>query len=129
MANSTSAAAAIPILRSVPSRSAYLIGTAASLLWATHVMVGWVFSHAVSPVEFLFWRWCIASAFMMVLFWPMLRADIPALWAAAPRLLLLALFGSVGSNGLGYLALHYTAPTNVAILSSAMPVMVFALQL
>lgn len=129
MGSSISAAAAPLRLDGGSRGSAYLSGVAASLLWATHVMVGWAFSHAVSPVEFLFWRWCIASAFMLALFWPMLRADIPALWAAGPWLLLLALFGSVGSNGLGYLALRYTAPTNVAILSSAMPVMVLALQM
>lgn len=129
MATSTSGGAAAPALHGGPSRSAYLSGTAASLLWATHVMVSWVFSHAVSPVEFLFWRWCIASAFMLTMFWSVLRTDIPALWAAGPRLLLLALFGSIGSNGLGYWAVHFTVPTNVAILSSAMPAMVLALQL
>lgn len=129
MASSSKGTAALLRLGGGSNSSAYLIGSAASLLWATHVMVGWAFSHAVSPIEFLFWRWCIASAFMLALFWSRLRADIPALLAAGPRLLLLAMFGSVGSNGLGYLALRYTTPTNVAILSSSMPIMVLALQM
>ena len=106
----------------------YLSGVVASFLWSCHVIVGWYFAHRISPVEFLFWRWLIAAVFMLVLFWRGICLDIYILIKWAPQLFFLAVLGSLGSNGLGYLALHYTAPTNVAIIYSSMPVMVVLLQ-
>lgn len=89
--------------------------------------MGGRFAASISPVEFVFWRWLLAASFMLALFWRQVVRELPVLLGAAPLMLGLAVLGSLGSNGLGYWALHYTSAVNVAIVSSSMPAMVYVL--
>lgn len=112
-------------------RMAYLLLALATLFWAGNAIVGRALHTSIPPVSFAFWRWVLASLFLLPFTWHRLRRDARALLAAWRIVLVLAFLGIACFNTLLYTAAQTTTATNIALIQTAMPafIVVFALVL
>ncbi|MEJ2398255.1 MAG: DMT family transporter [Gammaproteobacteria bacterium] len=106
------------------SRLAYLLLTLATLFWAGNAFVGRALHTDVPPVTFAFWRWALASCFLLSFTWRRLRADLAVLLVAWPIVLLLAILGVSCFATLLYIAAQTTTATNIALIQTAMPALI-----
>jgi len=80
-------------------------------------------------VALAFWRWALATVLLLPFAWRHLWRDRAALWAGWPLLLLLSVLGVSTFNTLLYHAAHTTTATNIALMQTAMPAAIVALDL
>lgn len=114
---------------SASPRFAYLLLTLAALFWAGNAFVGRALHADVPPVTFAFWRWALASFFLLTFTWRQVRADLTVLRAAWPIVLILAILGVSGFATLLYIAAQTTTATNIALIQTAMPALIVLLGL
>lgn len=109
--------------------SAYVLLTFTALAWAGNSVVGRAARDLVPPVALAFWRWTIALALLLLLAWPHLRRDWPALRASGGTVVLLGVLGIGAFNTLLYAGLQHTTAVNATLLQGAQPVLILALGL
>lgn len=107
-------------------RLAYLLLALTALFWAGNAVVARGLHQEVSAVTLAFARWSLASLLVLPFAWRGLRADLPALRARWPAVLLLALLGISTFNTLLYQAAHTTSATNLALVQATMPAVIVA---
>lgn len=110
-------------------RLAYLLLTLTTLFWAGNAIVGRALHTAVAPVTFAFWRWVLATLFLLPFTWRHVRADLPTLRAHWSVVLVLAMFGVSCFTTLLYTAAQTTTATNIALIQTAMPALIVLLAL
>ena len=103
------------------SLSTALLLTTATLLWAANAIVGRLVHDLISPIALNFFRWLIAFLLLLPLAGSVLRPSSP-IWAQWRQYALLGLLGIGCYNALLYLALKTSAPLNVTLVGSSMPV-------
>ena len=94
----------------------------AVLIWSMNVAVTRYVVDYISPVSISFYRWFVAflilTPFMLAKVWRE-RQLVVQHWK---QLAVLAAFGMVLYQGLGYTAAHYTTATNMGIINAFIPV-------
>lgn len=94
----------------------------AVLIWSMNIAVTRYVVDYISPVSISFYRWLVAflvlTPFMATRVWRE-RVLIQQYWK---KLAVLAAFGMVLYQGLGYTAAHYTSATNMGIINAFIPV-------
>lgn len=94
----------------------------AVLIWSLNIAVTRYVVDYISPVSISFYRWLVAfwvlTPFMAKPVWRE-RALVQQHWK---KLAVLAAFGMVLYQGLGYTAAHYTTATNMGIINAFIPV-------
>ncbi|HUY03021.1 MAG TPA: DMT family transporter [Rhodocyclaceae bacterium] len=103
------------------SPSTILLLTVPPLLWAGNAVVGRLVHAWVPPMTLNLLRWSIALLILLPLAGWIFRPG-SGLWAAWRRFALLGLVGVGLYNSLQYLALQTSAPINVTLVASSMPV-------
>ena len=100
--------------------------TTSTLLWAGNAVVGRAVVGLVPPITLNFIRWLLAFAILLPLApWVLRRGS--GLWPLWRRYALLGLLGVGSYNALQYLALRTSAPLNVTLVASTMPLWMLAL--
>jgi len=102
----------------------YLLLTAVALFWAGNALVGRGARDVIPPLTLAFARWSGALILVAPFALKHLRADLPALKAKAPVMLLLGLLGVALFNTFLYTGAHYTTATNILLIQAAMPPMI-----
>lgn len=99
----------------------WLLLVLCTLFWAGNYVFGKYIGIEMTPVGITFTRWMFASVILIIIAnfvekpkW----AEVLKHW---PSLTALALLGLVGYNCLLYYALHFTSPTNAALVNSFNP--------
>lgn len=94
----------------------------AVLIWSMNIAVTRYVVDYISPVSISFYRWLVAflvlTPFMATRVWRE-RVLIQQYWK---KLVVLAAFGMVLYQGLGYTAAHYTSATNMGIINAFIPI-------
>lgn len=103
----------------------WLLLSLAMLFWAGNSVVGRLVNADIPPIGLAFWRWVAASALILPLAWPHLKADWEELKRHRILLAFMALLGLAGFNALLYEALHTTTALNSVLLQSATPPLIF----
>ena len=103
--------------------------TLAVLAWSGNVLLGRALHQEIPPVALAFWRWALATVLLLPFAWRHLWRDRGALWGGWPLLLLLSVLGVSTFNTLLYHAAHSTTATNIALMQTAMPAGIVALDL
>lgn len=111
------------------SRLAFALLTLTTLFWAGNAIVGRALHTDVPPVTFAFWRWTLASMFLLPFTWRRVRADFTVMRGAWPIILLLAILGVSCFSTLLYTAAQTTTATNIALIQTAMPAFIVLLGL
>ena len=103
-----------------------LLMTLPPLLWAGNAVIGRLMVGQVPPLTLNFLRWSLTALLLLPLAW---RALLPLsrLRARWPYLLTIGLLGVGLFNSLQYLALVTSAPLNVTLVASSMPVWMLAI--
>ena len=107
-----------------PSTAALL--ATATLLWAANAIIGRLVHELISPIALNFFRWLIAFVLLLPLAGRVLRPASP-IWRFWKQYALLGLLGIGCYNALLYLALKTSAPLNVTLVGSSMPVWMLAI--
>ncbi|TVR55996.1 MAG: DMT family transporter [Gemmatimonadales bacterium] len=108
---------------------AFALITLAVLSWSGNALLGRALHQDIPPVALAFWRWALATTLLLPFAWRYLWRDRAALWAGWPLLLLLSVLGVSTFNTLLYHAAHTTTATNIALMQTAMPAAIVALDL
>jgi drug/metabolite transporter (DMT)-like permease len=106
---------------------AFALLTLAVLSWSGNALLGRALHQEIPPVALAFWRWALATVLLLPFAWRHLWRDRAALWAGWPLLLLLSVLGVSTFNTLLYHAAHTTTATNIALMQTAMPAVIVAL--
>ncbi|MBP1931006.1 DMT family transporter [Ammoniphilus resinae] len=108
---------------------AYLFLLLCNLLWAGNIIFGKLVTSELTPLWITFLRWFIAILILVPITQLLERPN----WMGILRkhwrpLALMGIFGGILFNGLTYIAITYTSPTNVALISALMPafIMIFS---
>ena len=99
----------------------YLLLVLTSLLWAGNFVTGKFLVGHTTALTITDFRWAIAVVFLIPVVWLTDRKFLPPPRAWIP-LTLMALTGVVLFNYFTYLALHYTTPDTVGLLSALNPI-------
>ena len=103
----------------------YVMLLLAPLFWATSNVTGKLGKAWLSPYEFTFWRWLLATALLSLLFRARIRHDGPALHARAGWLLVVGGSGFALFNIVLYSAFARDASVaNVSIITALIPLAV-----
>ena len=100
--------------------------TSATLLWAGNAIVGRLVHELISPMALNFYRWLFSFLLLLPLAGSVLRPGSP-IWSQWRNYALLGLLGIGCYNALLYLALKTSAPLNVTLVGSSMPVWMLAI--
>ncbi len=104
-----------------------LLAVITTLVWGGNAVAGKFAVGEVSPLMLTMCRWLIAITIMLLVGWRYVRNDWPVI---KRHIVYLGVAGACGFaifNGLLYSSLKFTTAINVAILQSAMPMFIFAL--
>lgn len=107
------------------NRKAYLLLLLTTLFWGGNAAAGKLAIGHVSPLLLNSARWGFALVILLVIGWPRLRADWPAM---RPRILYFLILGGVGFtlyNAALYSALLYTSAVNASIEQAGIPMLIF----
>ena len=99
----------------------------ASLLWAGNTILGRGLATQINPLALSFWRWYLALSCILVITARHLPAHWPEIKARWKTLVALSIFGVVGYNAFQYWSLQYSPAINIALVASAIPVVILPL--
>lgn len=97
---------------------------ATALFWAANAVVARGTSGEIPPLALSFWRWCLALAIIAPAGLPQVIAHRHVVRHHWPSLMVLAALSVGLFNTLLYLAAQTTSALNIALINSAMPVLV-----
>jgi drug/metabolite transporter (DMT)-like permease len=103
-----------------------LLLTLPPLLWAGNAVVGRMMVNTVPPVTFNLLRWTLVLGLLLPLAAWVLRPGSP-FWSHWKRMAVLGLLGMGCYNALQYAALKTSAPLNVTLVGSSMPIFMLGL--
>lgn len=111
--------------------SAWSLLILTNLFWAGNIVLARALSGHVPPIALAYWRWTGAFLCGLVVAWPQLREDLPAMLRHWKMMVLLGITGIGSYNTMTYIGLIDTTALNVLLLQSASPliIMLWALAL
>lgn len=115
--------AASPLSRVLNNGIILLLVT--TFFWGGNAVAGRLANGEVSPMLLTFFRWVIASVFLLLIAHRYLRNDWPTIKKHFLYFLMMAPIGFTFFNVLLYSALNYTTALNVTIEQAAMPMFIF----
>ncbi|RCS59635.1 DMT family transporter [Parvibium lacunae] len=125
---------ASPVIADSPRHKrwlAYSLLLTASLLWAGNTIIGRGLAQHISPLGLSFWRWLLAFGLLTLLnlprwpaYWRDYGEQIRERWKT---LVSLTFFGVVCYNAFQYWALRHSPAINVALVASAIPIVILPL--
>ncbi len=101
--------------------SPYLLISLTMLFWASNVVLSRGLREEIPLIGLSFWRWSVASLFLLPFSLPHLRRQWPEARRQWWRLAALGGFLVVGGNTVLYLALGHTTAINAAIVNASQP--------
>lgn len=116
----------VPVFREL-DRTLFVLALLPPLFWAGNFVVAGAMRDTIPPVQMSFYRWVLASAFMVPFAATTLWRERAILRRELPWLALLAAIGVTAFNSLIYVALGHTEVVSAAILNTTMPVLTFLL--
>ncbi len=99
----------------------YVLLVLTSLMWAGNFVTGKFLIGHTSPLTITDLRWAMADVLLVPVAWVADKKLLPPVRALFP-LAMMALTGVIAFNFFTYLALHYTTPDNVGLISALNPV-------
>jgi drug/metabolite transporter (DMT)-like permease len=105
----------------------YVLMILTALVWSGNAIVGRAVHEIVPPFGLAFWRWAATLPVVVIIAWPYLRRDFPAMLAGWRWMLFLAGLGIALYNSVIYLGLDHTTAINMVLINSARPAMIVAL--
>jgi len=108
-------------------RKAYILLLLTTLFWGGNAIAGKLAVGHISPMLLTSARWMLAMLTLLVLGWPRLKSDWPAVRANWLLLSALGAFGFTVFNVGLYTALTYTTAINVSVEQAGMPMLIFLL--
>jgi drug/metabolite transporter (DMT)-like permease len=99
----------------------YLLLAIAPLCWASNAVLARGVVDIIPPVSLAFWRWTIASLFLLPFAHRHAKRDWPLFTRNWKILFFLSLVGITGFNTLLYIAVHTTTAINAALIQTTMP--------
>lgn len=91
------------------------------LFWSGNYVLGRALVHTVPPLTLSYIRWIMAFLCFLPFAWREMRANLQAVRANLPYLIILGSSGIVGYNFFQYLAVKYTAAVNASMINSSTP--------
>jgi drug/metabolite transporter (DMT)-like permease len=113
----------------IPDWRPYLLLAIAPLCWAGNIVLARGVIHIIAPVGFAFWRWTLASLFLLPFSWQHARKDWPLFIRHWKIMLFLSLTGISGFNTLLYIAVHTTTAINGSLIQTTMPAVIILVSL
>ncbi|MEM9734733.1 MAG: DMT family transporter [Pseudomonadota bacterium] len=110
-------------------KSPHMLLAITTFIWGGNAIAGKFAVGHISPMVLTMFRWGIALAIVAIIARPHLKADWPEMKANWLYLLLMGGFGYTAFNFCLYSALQYQTAVNVTLEQSAMPVVIFILNL
>jgi drug/metabolite transporter (DMT)-like permease len=105
----------------------YVLMTLTALVWSGNAIVGRAVHEIVPPFGLAFWRWAATLPVVVIIAWPFLRRDFPAVVRGWRWMVFLAAIGITVYNSVIYLGLDHTTAINMVLINSARPAMIVAL--
>jgi drug/metabolite transporter (DMT)-like permease len=105
----------------------FLFPLAAILLWAGNVMVSKLSAHTIDPTAITFWRLVLAVAVMTLFVLKPAWRNRDAIWPQLPKLGFLGFLAMALFQCLSYEAAKTTTATNMAIMTSLVPLLTMLL--
>lgn len=104
----------------------FLFALLAVILWSGNFIVSRALNQSISPIALAFYRWLLATLFLLPIAFTRLKLEWRAVLPNAAYLSITALAGVTIFNTLVYVAGRYTTATNMALIgTTASPVFVF----
>ncbi|MEJ8573263.1 DMT family transporter [Microbaculum marinum] len=107
---------------------AYVILAFMPLFFSSNLVLGRAALDMLEPWTLAFWRWGLASAFLLPFAWIGLRTHRVALLAQWKMIVLLGFLGMVICGGLVYVSLRFTTATHGTLIYTTSPVFVLILE-
>jgi drug/metabolite transporter (DMT)-like permease len=104
--------------------NAYVVLTAASLMWAGNTIIGKIAVGEVTPMGLTLMRWVIVCAILALFYRREAAASLPVLLPRWRWVVAMAVLGYTVFNALLYLAAHHTSAVNMTMLQASIPVFV-----
>jgi len=112
-----------------PSRlGVYALLLAMPLFFVSNLVIGRAVTHAIEPATLAFWRWFLASLFLLPFAGRGLIAHFSSFVRLWRELLWLGIFGMVISGAGVYLSLRYTTASNAALIYSSSAISIVLLE-
>ena len=106
----------------------YLLLCAMPLFFSSNVVIGRAAADLVQPSTLAFWRWFIAFIILLPIAWQGLKHHRADLWQERKAVAMLAFLGMGICGAVVYMGLKHTTATNAALIYTATPVLVIALE-
>lgn len=104
--------------------NAYLLLTLMAVFWAGNQVLGRAVAGHIPPIALSFFRWALATLFVLPFAWNHVRRDWPVIRKNWKLLTFLGVIGGGAFNTLQYIGLNYTTALNSLILNSTAPVVI-----
>ncbi|HTV69500.1 MAG TPA: DMT family transporter [Rhizobiaceae bacterium] len=108
-------------------RNAYVLLLLTALFWGGNAVAGKLAVGHISPAVLTLARWGFATAILLAMGWPRLKADWPAIRPKLGLLIALGVCGFTLFNIALYTAVLYTSAVNVSIEQAGIPMVIFLL--
>lgn len=95
-----------------------------NLFWAGNIVLARGLAGHVPPIALAYWRWTGAFLCGLIVAWPQLRQDLPAMLRHWKMMVLLGITGIGSYNTMTYIGLTDTTALNVLLLQSASPLII-----
>ena len=105
----------------------FIFAAAANLFWAGNAIVGKLAASTIAPFSLSFYRWLLACIILLPFAWVAVSRQRQWYWQERKLIFALAILSVTVFNTFQYLALNFTAPTNVSMVIATMPIFILAL--
>lgn len=103
-------------------RVGYLLAIIAVIFWSGNFIVARNINGQISPVSLSFWRWFVATLFILPFFIPSIRQRLKIFKLHWKYLVITALMGVTTFNTFLYIAAQTTATINLALIAISYPI-------
>ncbi|WP_428240049.1 DMT family transporter [Gynuella sp.] len=107
----------------------FVFAMLANLFWAGNAIAGKMAAGQIPPLTLNFWRWCVAALILAPIAAPQSWRHRVWFWQHKWLVLTLSVLSVTLYNTIQYLALKYTSPGNVGIVTAMIPVIILIMNI
>ncbi|AJQ93660.1 DMT family transporter [Gynuella sunshinyii] len=107
----------------------FVFAMLANLFWAGNAIAGKMAAGQIPPLTLNFWRWCLAALILAPIAAPQSWRHRVWFWQHKWLVLALSILSVTLYNTIQYLALKYTSPGNVGIVTAMIPVIILIMNI